>query len=125
MKEETTELLNQLAQKLGTTTEYLWSILLKQAPISATLDLIKMLFILFFGLILWKIHKHLMKKEDRDDRYSQTLYDKYEEGARIPMIVAVIIFIILSISCFYSIGNVVNGYFNPEYWALRTILTVI
>jgi hypothetical protein len=37
---ELTELLGKLADKLGTTVEKLWSVLLKQAPISGTVDLL-------------------------------------------------------------------------------------
>lgn len=39
MEEKTIKLIEQLAQKLGTTTEYLWAVLLKQAPIDATVVL--------------------------------------------------------------------------------------
>lgn len=40
MNEQTVKLVEQLAQKLGTTTEYLWNVLIKQAPISAAIDMI-------------------------------------------------------------------------------------
>ena len=77
MNEQTTKLIEQLAQKLGTTTEYLWSVLLKQAPIDATVTLFQTLCVMLFGLALWKIHKHLLKKES-EDKYSKTGYEKYE-----------------------------------------------
>jgi hypothetical protein len=121
MNEQTTKVIEQLAQKLGTTTEYLWSVLLKQAPIDATVTLFQTLCVMIFGLALWKIHKRLLKKESKDE-YSETWYEKYEEGAIIPMIIATIIFAILFIICFCCIDDIVNGYFNPEYWALERIL---
>jgi len=121
MNEQTTKLIEQLSQKLGTTTEYLWSVLLKQAPIDATVTLFQTLCVMLFGLALWKIHKRLMKKES-EDKYSETGYEKYEEGAIVPMIIATIIFAILFTIYFCCIGDIVNGYFNPEYWALERIL---
>ena len=121
MNEQTTKLIEQLARKLGTTTEYLWLVLLKQAPIDATVTLFQTLFVMLFGLALWKINKRLLKKGS-EDKYSETGYEKYEEGAIIPMIIATIVFAILFIICFCCIGDIVNGYFNPEYWALERIL---
>lgn len=34
MNEQTTKLIEQLAKELGTTAEYLWTVLLKQSPIA-------------------------------------------------------------------------------------------
>jgi len=69
MNENTAKLIEQLAQKLGTTSEYLWGVLLKQASISATVTLLKTIAILLFGWFLWKTHKRLLKKES-EDRYA-------------------------------------------------------
>lgn len=121
MNEETTKLIDQLAQKLGTTAEYLWSVLLKQAPIDSTVSLIQTICVMLFGFTLWKIHKRLLKKESTD-RHADNGYDKYEDFAIIPMIIGTIVFVILFIISFCCIGDIVNGYFNPEYWALERIL---
>ena len=122
--EELTGLLEKLAEKLGTTTEYLWGVMINQAPISATTTLFQTLLVILFGLGLWKAHKWLMKKEE-EGNYAETRYDKYEGGAIIPMVIGVIIFVILSIICFCCIGDIVNGYFNPEYWALNKVLNML
>jgi ABC-type phosphate transport system permease subunit len=124
MNENTAKLIEQLAQKLGTTSEYLWRILLKQAAVDATTTLIQFLAVILFGITLWKIHKKLMKKVS-DDKYAETGYDKYEEGAIVPMILSTVVFAILFIICFCCIGDIINGYFNPEYWALKTVLNSI
>lgn len=121
MNENTTKLLEQLAQKLGTTTEYLWRVLLKQAPISATTTLIQIFLILLFAWGLWKIHKRLMKKKD-DGKYSENLYEEWEIGAMVPMILGALIFSIMLVISLFSISDVINGYFNPEYWALKEVL---
>lgn len=125
MNEQTAKLIEQLAQKLGTTTEYLWSVLLKQAPIDATTSLFQIILVVLFGVTLFKIHKKLsveVKETETTRRYTQTGYDKHELAAIIPMVIALIIFIVLLVASFFLINDIVNGFFNPEYWALERIL---
>lgn len=122
MNENTAKLLEQLAQKLGTTSEYLWRVLLKQATIDATVNLIQITLIMLFGWMLYKIHRMLMVKKDYDG-YNETGYSKYEEMAAIPMIIGCVVFAIMFIYAFFCIGNVVIGYFYPEYWALNKVLS--
>lgn len=121
MNDNTAKLLEQLAQKLGTTTEYLWRVLLKQAPISATTTLLQIFLILLFGWGLWKIHKRLLKKSG-DGNYSENLYEEWGMVAMFPMILGALIFGIMLMISLFSISDVVNGYFNPEYWALKEVL---
>ena len=119
MNEQTAKLVEQLAQKLGTTTEYLWSVLLKQAPISAITDLIFVTFTIFVGFVIYKVHKHLLSEKDGGN----SIYYDLEEAAVVPMIFVSIIWAIMFIACLFSIGNIVNGFLNPEYWALKEILS--
>lgn len=125
MNEQTSKLFEQLAQKLGTTTEYLWGVLLKQAPIQSTLGLIKLIAVLLFGLILWKIHKKLSKEIEGCESYDNTLYLQKEEYVTIPMITAFILFLVLFIVSMINISSIVYGYFNPEYWALKEVMSNI
>lgn len=113
-------LLEKLATKLGTTTEYLWSVLVRQARVSATISCLQMLIVAVFGIILYKTHRFLIKKVGGRSRYLE-----YQEGAAIPMIIGGVAFLILVIVCVCDIENVVNGFFNPEYWALDKILDKI
>lgn len=122
MNENITKLLEQLAQKMGTTTEYLWGVLLRQAPISSTISLIQFLATILFGFALWKIHKRLVKTE-KGDRYEENGYEKYEMAAILPMIFGLILFAILFIYHLSAIGDIINGYFNPDYWALKEIIS--
>lgn len=118
MNDKTNQLIEQLAQTLGTTTKYLWSVLLKEAPIDATISLLLFVAVIIFGLVLWKIHKKLMKKDINDI----TLYEEYDLSATVPMGFALFILTALVFACFFNVGDIVNGYFNPEYWALHTLL---
>ena len=116
--ENLTALLEKLAEKLGTTTEYLWGVLIRQAPISAITDLIYFMLVILGGIALYKIHKRLMKEDESGD----SVYYNLEEGAIVPMAIAVIIWAVIFIICFFSLGNMINGFFNPEYWALDEVL---
>jgi hypothetical protein len=120
------DLLKQLATQLGTTAQYLWGVLIHQAPISATISLIQIVLIGIYGLILWKTHKYLLKeipKEERSYDDDKNRYQKFEEVAVIPMVLGAIALITFTIIALCLISDVVNGYFNPEYWALQEILS--
>ena len=120
MNDQTTKLIEQLAQKLGTTAEYLWTVLLKQAPISALTDLFYLVITTIIGIGLYKLHKYFCK--DGIGEYDNSLYDDNDYVAPV-MIALTIIWGICIIACFFSIGNIINGFVNPEYWALKQILS--
>lgn len=124
MNEQTAKLLEQLANKLGTTSEYLWNILLKQAPIDATVTLLQTLFLIFVGWVLWKVHKKLLSKPPGQGYYD-SYYEEYDVGAVLPMILVTGVWGIMMIICFCCSGSIVSGYFNPEYWALKEILNAL
>jgi len=119
MNDQTTELIEQLAQKLGTTAEYLWAVLLKQAPISAATDALYFILMIIWGVVLWKLHLYLSKK---NGEYDLSIYDKQEENVIIPMVTLTLIWGIWFIAFFFSIGNIINGFLHPEYWALKEVL---
>lgn len=119
MNEQTTKLVEQLAIKLGTTADYLWSVLLKQAPISALTDLIYFILFSIGGIILFKVHKSFSKPGE------DTWENKYDENEELGFAMCLIAFVwtILFIVAFFSLGNVINGFFNPEYWALNQVIS--
>ena len=121
MKNQTTELLEKLAVQLGTTAEYLWSVLLVQARISAMTDLIFLILAILSGYLLYRTHRYL--SQGTEDSHS--IYYEKEEAVVIPMIIGLIIWIIFFLAMFFSIGNIISGLFNPEYWALNKILKSI
>lgn len=117
MDNNTAKLVEQLAQKLGTTTEYLWAVLLKQAPINATVNLVQIGLIVLFGWMLYRWHIKLGLNDD-----------EYADGSGLNslwMTIGLVVFIILSFCSFFSIENVINGYFDPEYWALKKVLSIL
>lgn len=56
MNEQVLALLTQLAEKLGTTVEHLWSVLVKQAFISTTVNLLIYSLLLILGFVLYRTH---------------------------------------------------------------------
>jgi len=118
MNTETTKLIEQLAVKLGTTSEYLWSILIKQAPISATIDLLLLILIIIGGVTLYKLNKHFANRGNTMCYYSS-------ESLTIAMIVGTSIWIVFAIPSVLLIDNIIQGYFNPEFWAVNYIFDAI
>lgn len=120
MNDNTTKLLEQLAAKLGTTSEYLWSILLKQAPISATIDIVYIIMTAFLWIVLYRLHKHFI---DSDNAFSYDGEDVALASTAVVLNVTLFAFTILAtIVCFFNLGDIFNGYFNPEFWALKYII---
>jgi heme/copper-type cytochrome/quinol oxidase subunit 2 len=111
-------LLQALADKLGTTTQYLWNILVQQAPIQATIIVVQIVVLLLFCAFLFRLHKKFLADElgyDFDDHPIRVL----------GMIIGAIIAIVLLVTSFFYLPDIINGYFHPEYWALDHILNAL
>jgi hypothetical protein len=113
--EEMSILLRELADKLGTTTEYLWIIMVRQAYVSAAVDLVLvLLFIPFAFFVYWVVKKavaSVFEVEDLDAGYVAVL----------SILVAIgmgwLLYIVISIK------SIATGFFNPEAWALQEIIS--
>lgn len=101
--ESITSLLKEIAESLGTTVDQLWSIMLKQAPISAATDILQ--YGILVGVIYWWA-KVSTKFEFGELRYF------------LPWVVIVILLVI----AFFSFPSTVTKLTNPEYWATMKIL---
>lgn len=119
--DQLTILLEKLADKLGTTTEYLWSVLIDQALISAINSMI------FIGITIivtfFTLKYHI--KFSKEDSEGNSMYYNQEELLTGPMVfigMACIVMIILSL---VFLSNLSTALFNPEYWALEKILEQI
>lgn len=108
MDNETLTALTALATKLGTTSEYLWSVLLKQAPISGMTDLI----LITAMITLTAIYTRLVIK----------YFPELDEDSFGAWAVAAILVSLSTVITLSSAGNIIAALFNPEYWALRQIL---
>lgn len=124
MKEN--QLLETLAQNLGTTVEYLWSVLLKQAPISATIDLLTCILLTLIIYDVYRLHKYFSAPSPDADKYytNRTRYDDNDTAILI-MVSGTMASAIMLIIIICTIPDIINGYFNPEYWALKEILNSV
>lgn len=121
MNEKTEQLLQSLAEKLGTTTEYLWTILVNQAKYDAITSVIQMAFM--FAIIYWTIKLHIrFSKEDED---GDTMYYHKEELLIVPMIFAAITSVIMVVFFLSGFNDLIASIFNPEYWALKRVLNLL
>lgn len=115
MKNETAQLLEKIAEKLGTTTEYLWAILIKQAYIDAMTTLFQFVGIVVVSVLLYRLHKRLEATEQYDD----------SEVKGILMLGSTAVMGLVILVAFFQIPSVINGFFHPEYWALEEVLNSI
>ncbi len=120
------KLIEQLATKLGTTVEFLWGILIKQAFVSACFSLGYVLFVIIYGVIIFKLHLKFSNETVKETKYGKdTVCDYDNDSFIIPMVVFFTIWVGFAIGALCSIYNVFLGFFNPEYWALNEILNTI
>ncbi len=116
MDNNTAQLLKELATKLGTTSEYLWNVLIKQAPIDAIEEAMWSAFGIIATYVLYKVHTKLIEH----DRKEYSLYSQESHG--VIMTIALIVVFIWDISIIAgSIPTIINAIFNPEYWAFKQI----
>lgn len=110
MNENAAQLIRDLAEKLGTTTEYLWSVLIRQAPISASVELAVYPVLVAAGV--WGLRRANMADMERDAK------------AILRMLIGLyFLFLLTFASC--RLPVIVAGYVNPEYWAIDFILKMI
>ena len=123
MNEKLTALLEQLAIKLGTTAQHLWRVLIIQAKVSAACNMAFIVFVYIFAAVLLNYHVKFIKKIP-GNRHEYNTYED-NEAVGVIMIIAIIVWAILFITHFFSWASMINGFFNPEYWALQEVLSVI
>ena len=122
MDDKTLQALTALANKLGTTAEYLWGVLLRQAPLTGTIDLM-LNFAWVIGAVLWcrfVVRKTTPKKLTDDDQHPYAEWT--DEAAFFSWAAAVAIVLIAGLVVSGSLRTTVAALANPEYWALRQIL---
>lgn len=113
--------LELLAEKLGTSVEYMWDILLKQVPINLTMNIVFVGFCLLFCVGVLVAHLKLSKKRDWGDDYIESGYNYYEDSAQIPMVILAVAGVILFMVSLAIIPTIVTMIVNPEFWALKQI----
>ena len=116
MNEQTVKLIEELSVKLGVGAEMLWDSLLKQAPISATIDLIfSAIFVAASVAIFLAIVRF---------RKSWRIYENTESFPFMAIMALLgllfVIFTTVAVGC--SLQTNIAAFVNPEYWALKQLI---
>jgi hypothetical protein len=118
MNKETTELIDKLASKLGTTAEHLWGVLVQQAPISASTNLALLIVMIIIVIVcVRQFRTHLPKSSGPGE--PDNMHDVF---VVMSIIVGSIVLIALCVVTIQSATMIAAGFFNPEYWALKEVL---
>lgn len=122
MDEKTLQSLTALANKLGTTAEYLWGVLLKQAPIAGVTSIFisAVWIMLTVILVRFVLKKTTAPQKTKEDPYPHA--DWCGDGAAVAL-TAVFFFVVLSaFAMIDAFPMAIAAIVNPEYWALKQIL---
>jgi hypothetical protein len=109
--EQVSKLLEKLAAQLGTTVEFLWSVLLKQAQVENGIAI--------FGLIIGVL---ILILSISAIVYAVVKQDEVEEAGVFLVFLGIGLFVISLIVMYENIITYVTTKYNPEYWALQEIL---
>ena len=122
MNDEILKALTTLASKMGTTAEYLWGVLLRQAPITGAIDLAVMVAWVVMAVFLIRLvrRKTTTPAETDEDRNPNAEWS--DEAAGFAWGGAIIFALITALIVGSGLSSVTAALLNPEYWALRQIL---
>ena len=109
--EVVTTALQPLAEKLGTTAQYVWTLQVRQSYVDGSIALVGLLFgMAIVGLTIFLNWKH---KDDED-------YDFDLWG-----VVSIIIMLFGLGFILININTVFNAFINPEYYALQQLINLV
>ena len=124
MDEKTLLALTALAQKLGTTAEYLWGVLIKQAAVTGVTNIIEMSVWLAIA-IAWGVLTYRKTRKvlpEGAGPYSCASAEWEEEAAFFAWLGAFLLAVTAAIVACVGVSDSVAAFLNPEYWALKQIL---
>jgi hypothetical protein len=119
MNEQTAALMGQLAVKLGTTSEYLWTVLLKQAPIQGWIMVFEYALTAVALAVLWRFRAALSAgiKNCMDGDADVVVF--------IGLVIAGLAALFWLLACMFAFESMLTAFLNPEYWALNKVLATV
>ena len=109
------EYLDKIAQKIGTTAEQLWPVLIRQQYVDAVVSAVCLLALLFItGVVL----RYALKQWGEDGRIYKDNTDELWGWVLIFLGCLLITALIYFLISFPDI-------FNPEYWALKDLMRMV
>jgi hypothetical protein len=111
--------MNSLAESLSTTSEHVYSILVKQATVQG---LILFVFLILNGILiiilLTSYRRFIFKKIKESGRYD-------EDGFYAAFYIPTIIFCIVFVAQIFFVPDMIGQLVNPEYYAIKEILETV
>lgn len=111
------KVIEMLADKLGTTSAFLWELLLRQAPLDATWRLLYLIFTLTLWFPLYKLHKEFANAENEFNYYD------HEPGPHAVIGSLGIFLTIVTIIVISNVDKIYYGFVIPEFWAIDYLLS--
>jgi len=112
MNPETAAILNALAEKLGTTTDYIWGILIKEAFFFNGINVV-------IAIILLSASIFLFKRSSDIYSVSRSCHTEYTKD------ICLFILVVMSFTSFVVIPCSIKNMLHPEYWALKEITQLL
>ena len=109
MNEATLIALKEMALTLGTTTEYLWAALLRQAPITGTLHVV--LLVVFLAVLSYSMYQFVKQLNLTAVPETLPVYSTLAVLSGLGLIIEILL-----------LNRTLSALLNPEYWALMQIL---
>ena len=122
MDERIVVLSEKLAEKLGTTGEHLWGVLVQQAYISGGVRLTMLIVAAMVGISLFRfvVAKTTRPPKTTEDRYPKAEWD--EDKAAIASVAILMYLLFVIVTAIISIPTIATAFINPQYWALSHFL---
>ena len=123
MDDKYRQLIEDMAAKLGTTAEHLWGVLVKQAPISGSVDLA--VCIVMAASTAWWFRFAIRKTTRRPDNPDMYLSQRSEWDGALAFSAWISVVFSVTFSLIFIAGSaqgIVSAFANPEYWALMRLL---
>lgn len=125
MNKDLDPLLVALAEKLGTTVEHLWGVLITQARMEALGVTSTILF--FTAVLAWAsvlLYKLSTDKKDKDGNLLSSA-PLSNEASGLLLALVVVGWFLLVIAVGFSLPYLITCISNPEYWALDQVLGLL
>ena len=122
MDDKTLQALTAIAEKLGTSAEYLWGVLIKQAPISGVIDLCVMAaWVFLIAIAIHFVNQKTTSRETEDGRFHQA---DWSDDAAVAFAWTIVSFSALVAALFIgtSLETTISALMSPEYWALKQVI---
>ena len=118
MNETTEKLVRELAEKLGTTTEHLWGVLIRQAYIQGVTDIV-------IAITLVAATTYIGRYVGKKTKWGGDIkhYPEWcDEGAIIAWLTVFSMGLFAAFIVLQALSASVPALLNPEYWALKQLI---